>query len=1350
MVLEGVGIRKKIICLLATFFLFITTISYVNAWGLQKYQSINYTIPSFVPTNGLNSIDVSGYYYYFPFLHGTTFSLTLQLMESDFGRNSDSITLGDDTIANYTETLYESNAEYVGTTNTIYGPLDQYRIPINHVLSVDLSQFIDGLNNAAEVYLYAQVIDPGLGDDDYGTQPHTGEDIATIDSTPPPTPSPKANPSDWAADTTPNIYNYGVIDSESGVDYYEYQIDSTAGSWTSVGLATNFNTPSKSDGTHIVYVRAVDKVGNIGGYGEVQVYIDTTIGCECNSGECCSDGCHYDPTGTKCQDSYNPIYTCTAGNSLGSDVYVTTQYKECSGSSASCSGSWYNNPPKKYIDCSSAQYCANNGDTFCTSCSTTCDNSCQSSTCYGVDPDCTATGGSNQCANLGGVCSGGVCNTSLECTSDSCCDTSIYKFRSSAYKCQDDATTEYGCPWGTELGNDVGERHKDRYCSGSSSSCNGALQYDSWSVADDCSLLEICIGGNSACGITQCTWGDCCDNLTYTFRPSSYKCSADVQWTWGCPDGTKPGDDVYILYQDRYCSGNSQFCNGSISSGREVLYEACNISSSCMDNHNYCVSCLYTNDGCCRNEADGVCDPNCGGGVDTDCGACTSAAGDCCNPSYDFICDSDCVTGLDYDCGTTCRSSGSCPDGNLCLYNADCLNEYCTTEGKCQTPTCVDNVKNSNETDIDCGGSCSRCINSKSCNKASDCASNYCEYGACKEPDKCKDGKLSPGEKDIDCGGVCPTKCSDGYYCSGNSDCLSNSCVSNICCGSTTTDDNCDDRDNDCDGSYDEDATCPQCHGAYCCDSSTGVFKPTSTICAVTKEYGCPWGTNSSYDAGVRYAYTYCTGSSAICSGNSVNQPWLYFTDCSTTEYCVVGSSTCSVCVDNDRDSYMGVQCDGLDCDDNNYYVNPEANEICDAIDSDCDGIVDENLTRLCGITETGACTLSNETCVTGSWSGCSAVFPTNESCDGIDSDCDGILDGSENLGLRQCYTIANESYASAGICSYGYYNCTDSGWSIDCIGDVAPAIETCNSLDDDCDGIVDEGCEKLYIKNSIGGIITFFDDLGNFILNGSLQQNSIYSPTSNDEFRFQDRNGNDVAIVDLTKGNMYIRGMVFENQNILNPSQNSNDFIILNKYGFVVAYINESGYMFLKGVLTTNDSSVANKKEYIFDDFEDGIYTGKWIKTIADPGYATAVNEGSGAMTLDSTSTSGIAELYVTSNSTNLTTGTNITIDYGVGYGGYSSNQGWHTNNLSIVGANSIAVPVYIVKEGTNKPSDFSGFISIYIKNSTAAVFNGTVLYDISSLTSPYNLRFGAKTEYIGPTEPATLWILRNINYTQ
>jgi len=67
---------------------------------------------------------------------------------------------------------------------------------------------------------------------------------------------------------------------------------------------------------------------------------------------------------------------------------------------------------------------------------------------------------------------------------------------------------------------------------------------------------------------------------------------------------------------------------------------------------------------------------------------------------------------------------------------------------------CMNGVQDGDETDLDCGGSCSPCAAEQDCLIDQDCASAICEAGSCAAP-SCSDGITNGDELETDCGGSC-------------------------------------------------------------------------------------------------------------------------------------------------------------------------------------------------------------------------------------------------------------------------------------------------------------------------------------------------------------------------------------------------------------------------------------------------------------------------------------------------------------------------------------------------------------------------------------------------------------------
>lgn len=125
---------------------------------------------------------------------------------------------------------------------------------------------------------------------------------------------------------------------------------------------------------------------------------------------------------------------------------------------------------------------------------------------------------------------------------------------------------------------------------------------------------------------------------------------------------------------------------------------------------------------------------------------------------------------------------------------------------------------------------------------------------------------------------------------------------------------------------------------------------------------------------------------------------------------------------------------------------SPET-EVCNNLDDDCDGIVD-NVKGLTSIQETKC----------GCYGG---AKPGPEKCDDIDNDCDGRVDED----VTDCCTAGQTRRCGTdvGVCEFGLQRCQGGLWGA-CEGSVEPNPAgdiCCNNLDDDCNDMIDEYCSK-------------------------------------------------------------------------------------------------------------------------------------------------------------------------------------------------------------------------------------------------------------------------------------------------
>ncbi len=329
-------------------------------------------------------------------------------------------------------------------------------------------------------------------------------------------------------------------------------------------------------------------------------------------------------------------------------------------------------------------------------------------------------------------------------------------------------------------------------------------------------------------------------------------------------------------------------------------------------------------------------------------------------------------------------------------------------------------------------------------------------------------GLCRPCQKDAECGAN-----GDGALCVDYGE------VGHFCGGSCA-------KDSDCPGGY----SCVQAKGEkgsanqcvrtdkVCACSAKSIADGANTACTVSSEDGicsghraCTAQGLSACDAPVPASET-CDGVDNNCNGQ-------------TDEGAALGCQTFYPDADADGDGQKGgvPQClcaassgyskNTLDCNDLNAAVHPGASEQCNGADDNCDGQTDEGFADTDGDGLADCVDPDDDNDGSPDAKDCAPLDPTvsplaAEICNGKDDNCNGQVDEQGAKGCSSYWLDADSdgygASASPANCLCAPMGLYTSQTPTDC-DDTKPSVnpgvtEICNDKDDNCDGVVDEGCD--------------------------------------------------------------------------------------------------------------------------------------------------------------------------------------------------------------------------------------------------------------------------------------------------
>ncbi len=645
----------------------------------------------------------------------------------------------------------------------------------------------------------------------------------------------------------------------------------------------------------------------------------------------------------------------------------------------------------------------------------------------------------------------------------------------------------------------------DAICDGLDNDCDGSVDEDYVAVSTACG-----VGACAATGITSCEQGSVVDSCA-SGSPASADATCD-----GVDDDCDGESDEDFVAEATSCgvgacaaSGATACVNGEVqnscSPGQAAAFDTtCDgVDDDCNGevDEDYVVQTTSCGVGACENNGSTDC---VAGVVVNSCVAGAPAASDATCDAIDDDCDG--VADEDYSSLVTSCGIGACGETGA----SSCVNGQIEDSCVPGAPALIDS--NCDGVDDDCDGEADEDYlpQTTSCGigACSAVGATSCVAGA--ESDSC-----SPAPAALDdatCDGV-DNDCDgniDEDYLSSETQCGTGACQSTglLRCENGSTfdtceplegdaiDTTCDGVDDDCDGAIDEDylPSATQCGVGVC------IAEGETSCILGAEEDSCEPGSAAADDAT-------CDGLDNDCDGQVDENYQSRNTVCGVGECSATGSTSCVLGQEQDDcapgiPAASDVLCDGLDedCDgliDEEYLVSvsscgqgacqssgalmceagqtqdtcqpgqPASDDAnCNGIDDDCDGLIDEDYVAQpisCGV---GACAASGELVCAGGQlvQQCEPGEPaaSDANCDSVDDDCDGEVDEDY---------VAQPTTCGLGACGRtGTTSCSVGVVLDSCVaGQPALADATCDGVDDDCDGTNDEDYQSLALQCGVG-----------------------------------------------------------------------------------------------------------------------------------------------------------------------------------------------------------------------------------------------------------------------------------------